>query len=304
MTRVPSVSSPAIRQSTGRRAPSIKRNRWTAQVLTYLGVGVFVLSILGPVLWLLMTSVSSTNDLTTLPLRWFPAQLDLSRYASLLTVTPNSPGETFLYALRNSAFVALVTTFLALLVGIPAAYSFSRLPQGRSGLLYATIATYMMPPVALVLPLYAILARAGLLNNVWGLILVYCTIVMPFTTWLLKANFDGVPVDIEESGAIDGLSRWGILTRLTMPLALPGIVTSTIFSILLAWDEFFYALLFTSNIQAKTLPVAISDFTAGRSADFGLIAAAGVLAALPPVLIAFALQRGLMKGLTAGGVKG
>lgn len=283
---------------------SIRRGRRVASALTYLGVAAFALSILAPVAWLLITSVSSTNELTTLPLRWLPRHLDLSRYAALLSPAPNTPGETFLYALRNSVTVAGVTTGLALLVGIPAAYSFSRFPGGRSSLLYVTISTYMMPPVALVLPLYALLAHAGLLNSVWGLVLVYCSIVMPFTTWLLKATFDGVPLDIEESGLIDGLSRWGVLRRLTIPLALPGIVTSTIFAVLLAWDEFFYALLFTSNIHAKTLPVAISDFTSGRSADFALISTAGVLAALPPVLIAFVLQRGLLQGLTAGGVKG
>lgn len=296
--------SAALPRPARRRYASLKRNRQRALLLTYLGVLVFTLSILGPVAWLLITSVSSTNDLTTLPLHWLPRHLDFSRYARLLTFAPNTPGESFLYALRNSAVVSGVTTVLALLLGIPAAYSFSRFPRGRTGLLYATIATYMMPPVALVLPLYAILARAGLLNTVWGLILVYCTIVMPFTTWLLKANFDAVPTEIEESGAVDGLNRLGILTRLTMPLALPGIVTSTIFAVLLAWDEFFYALLFTSNFQAKTLPVAIADFTSGRSADFGLVAAAGLLAALPPVLIAIVLQRGLLKGLASGGVKG
>jgi multiple sugar transport system permease protein len=272
--------------------------------LLYFAVLVFAASVLLPVAWMVISSVMPANELTLRPLRWWPQHPDWSRYSVLLTFGENTPGQTFLYALRNSAVVALTTTLLALLVGIPAAYALSRFPRGKGWLLSAVIATYMLPPVALLLPLYQLLARLHLLNTVWGLILVYCSIIMPFSTWLLKANFDGVPQEIEESGLVDGLSRFGVMARVTVPLALPALVTTAIFSILLAWDEFFFALLFTNGLAAKTLPVAISDFTAGRATDYGLIMTAGVLAALPPVLIAVALQRGLMAGLTSGGVKG
>ncbi|TSA80374.1 carbohydrate ABC transporter permease [Deinococcus detaillensis] len=253
---------------------------------------------------MLISSVMPASELTVKPLRWWPQHADWSRYRLLLTLGENTPGQTFLYALRNSAAVAMTTTLLALLVGIPAAYALSRFPRGKDWILSSVVATYMLPPVALLLPLYQMLARLGLLNTVWGLILVYCCIIMPFATWLLKSNFDTVPPEIEESGLVDGLSRFGVMTRITVPLALPGVVTTAIFAILLAWDEFFFALLFTNGLAAKTLPVAISDFTAGRATDYGLIMTAGVLAALPPVLIAVALQRGLLAGLTSGGVKG
>jgi len=270
--------------------------------LLYLAVLVLITSILAPFVWLLISSVSSTNDLTTVPLRWIPEQLDFSRYKALLSQGRGGFGETFLSALRNSLGAAFGATLISLLVAIPAAYSFSRF--GRMGLLYGVLATYMIPPVALVLPLYGILAALGLLNKVWGLALVYCTILAPFITWLLKTNFDAVPVDLEEAAAIDGLNRWGTLLRITLPLALPALSTATIWAILLSWDEFFYALLFTANQNAKTLPVTIADFAAGRAVDYGLICAAGVLAALPPILIGFLLQRGLLSGLTAGSVKG
>lgn len=272
--------------------------------LLYLGVFVFAASVLLPVAWMLISSVMPASELTIKPLRWWPQHADWSRYRLLLTLGENTPGQTFLYALRNSAAVAMTTTLLALLVGIPAAYTLSRFPRGKGWILSSVVATYMLPPVALLLPLYQMLARLGLLNTVWGLILVYCCIIMPFATWLLKSNFDTVPPEIEESGLVDGLSRFGVMTRITVPLALPGVVTTAIFAILLAWDEFFFALLFTNGLAAKTLPVAISDFTAGRATDYGLIMTAGVLAALPPVLIAVALQRGLLAGLTSGGVKG
>ncbi len=285
-------------RSRDRRKPI----RLVSSIALYTAVGLFVLLTLAPVLWLLLSSISSTNDLTNIPLRWLPNTWDFSRFTRLLD--PNGQGREFVAALKNSLIVAVGATIISLLVAIPAAYSFSRFRGAQSQLLFVVLGTYMMPPVALVLPLYSILASVGLLNNVWGLLLVYCTILSPFTTWLLKTNFDTIPLEIEESAQLDGLSRWGVLYRITVPLALPGLSTAAVWALLLAWDEFFYALIFTSNINTKTIPVAIADFAAGRAVDYGLICAAGALAALPPVLIGFALQRGLMSGLTSGSVKG
>ena len=273
------------------------------QLLTYLAVLVLVVITLAPLVWLFIMSISSAPDLTALPLHWLPDHVDLSRYVRLLTIQPHSTGEEFVYALRNSLLAALSATAIALLAGIPAAYSFSRHP-GRIGLLYAVLATYMMPPVAFILPLYFVFAVLGLLNSVPALTIVYCTILLPFVTWLLKANFDAVPLEIEEAARIDGVSLFGMLRHVTLPIAKAGLGTATLFAVLLAWDEFFYALIYTSDNRAKTLPVAIADFAAGRATDYGLISAAGVLAALPPLIIAFYLQRSLIAGLAAGGVKG
>ncbi|HEX2863424.1 MAG TPA: carbohydrate ABC transporter permease [Deinococcales bacterium] len=294
----------AVTPPASGRGMTPKTRRAVLQALVYLAVLVLVLSILAPVAWLVISSVSSLNDLTTVPLRWIPKTLDFSRFATLFNAAENTPGETFLFALRNSLLVAGTATLVALAVAIPAAYAFSRLKGPHGPLLWVALATYMVPPVAIVLPMYATLALLKLLNTPWALIIVYCSILTPFATWLLKTNFDTVPLEVEESALIDGLSRWGVLARITVPLALPGVTTTAIFAVLLAWDEFFYALLFTGTIAAKTLPVAIADFAAGRAADYGLICAGGLLAALPPVLIAFLLQRGLISGLAGGSVKG
>ena len=254
-------------------------------ILKYLAVLTLIVLTLAPVAWLVISSLSSNDDLTRVPLEWLPKSVDWSRYAELLGSTETA--RTFLLALRNSLFVALSATLISLALSIPAAYSFSRFADRRSGLLYAVLATYMIPPVALVLPLYALLARVGLLNQAAGLTLVYCTILTPFTTWLLKTNFDSVPLKIEEAALLDGLNRWGVLWRMTVPLSLPGVSTAAVWAVLIAWDEFFYALLFTSSEASKTLPVTIADFAAGRAVDYSLICAAGVLAALPPILIGF-----------------
>jgi multiple sugar transport system permease protein len=259
--------------------------------------------ILAPIAWLFIMSISSITDLTAKPLHWWPDEVDFSRYRTLLTFAPNSLGEEFLYALRNSAVVAAMATILALLVAVPAAWSVSR--NARVGWsLYGVIATYMLPPVALAVPLYQGLAALNLLNTVQGLAFVYMTILAPFTTWLLKSGFDSIPREIENAAMIDGARLDQTIRIIILPLAAPIVATAALFAFLLAWDEFFYALLFTADQRAKTLTVAIADLAGGRVADYGLIATAGVMAALPPVLIGLIMQRALVSGLTQGGVKG
>ncbi len=269
--------------------------------LAAIALGLFVLA---PLLWMLIMSVSSTNDLTTIPLRWIPSDFDFHRYVELLTVAPNSIGEAFLASLRNSLLVAGMATLGALLVAIPAAWSVSRSPGRQKMALYGVVATYMLPPVALVVPIYFALSALDALNSVFSLAVVYLSILAPFTTWLLKSSFDNIPQEIELAAMIDGARLDQILRRITLPLAGPALATTGLFAFLLAWDEFFYALLFTADQRAKTVTVAIADLAGGRIADYGLIATAGILAAVPPVLIGFFLQRSLIAGLTAGGVKG
>jgi multiple sugar transport system permease protein len=260
--------------------------------------------ILAPIAWMLIMSVSSTNDLTTIPLPWLPQAFDFHRYVDLLTIAENGRGSEFLAAMRNSILVAGMATIGALLVAIPAAWAVSRSPGRQNLALYAVVATYMLPPVALVVPIYFALSAMGALNSIFSLAAVYLTILAPFTTWLLKSSFDNIPVEIELAAMIDGARLDQILRRITLPLAGPSLATAGLFAFLLAWDEYFYAYLFTSTERAKTLTVEIADLAGGRISDYGLIATAGVLAAVPPVLIGFFLQRSLIAGLTAGGVKG
>ncbi len=260
------------------------------------------LVILGPVLWLFVMSISSTGDLIAKPLHWWPDVADFSRYAVLLSQVENSAGAAFVSALENSIIVSGMATLAGLLVAIPAAWAVSRTPA-ITWSLYAVIATYMLPPVALAVPLYMGLANLGLLNSVFGLALVYLTILAPFTTWLLKSGFDTIPREIESAAMMDGASLFQTLRMITLPLAAPVLATSALFAFLLAWDEFFYALLFTSDQRAKTLTVAIADLAGGRVSDYGMIATAGVIAACPPVLVGLFMQRALISGLTSGGVK-
>ena len=273
------------------------------QGLRYGAALLIALSILAPMGWLFLMSVSSASDLSRVPLEWLPRQWDFSRYQGLISLAPGQPGAIFLHALGNSLLVASVATAISLLLAIPAAFSFSRY-SGRDAWLSGALAIYMVPPVAFVLPLYFLLQQLGLLNTRPGLVMVYCSLILPFLTWMLKNQFDALPRDIEQAARLDGLRFWQVLLRITLPLAKPVLGAAALFGWLLAWDEFFYALLFTSNLSAQTLPVAIAGFTAGRATDDGLIAAIGILASVPPLFIAIWLQKTLVSGLTSGGSKG
>ena len=283
-----------------------RRRKLIHAVFIYSAVTVLMAVTLAPLLWLFIMSVSSTRDLTSLPIHWIPDQWDFSRYVRLLTNAAGADtavSEEFLAALRNSVIAAGGATVIAMVTAIPGAYSVTRYP-GKMPLLYGMIGTYMMPPVTYVLPLYIAFSVLGILNNVGSLVVVYCTMLLPFTTWLLKSNFDAVPKEVEEAARIDGASTLGIIWYVVIPLAKPALGAAALHAFLSAWDEFFYALIFTSDLRAKTLPVAIADFAAGRATDYGLVSAVGVLAALPPTIFAVLFQRSLVSGLSSGSVKG
>lgn len=281
----------------------MERRSRLASILIHLAALALALVVLAPIAWLFVMSVTPTAELTAKPLGWWPGEIDLSRYAHLLTLGENTAGAAFLASLRNSVIVSGMATVAAVAVAVPAAWAVSRTPRiGWS--LYAVVGTYMLPPVALAVPLYMALAALGLLNTVLGLALVYLSILAPFTTWLLKSGFDALPRELESAAMIDGARLDQFLRIVALPLAGPVVGMAALFAFLLAWDEFFYALLFTSDQRAKTLTVAIADLAGGRVADYGLIAAAGVLAALPPVVVGLLTQRALVSGLTSGAVKG
>ena len=272
-------------------------------VFLYLCAALLALMILAPFGWLFVMSISSTSDLISKPLRWWPEQSDWSRYRILFDTTPNTHGAALMAALGNSVKVAAIATVAALAVSVPAGWAVSR-SSAVGWSLWLVIGTYMLPPVALAVPLYMGLAGLGMLNTKLGLAVVYLTVLAPFTAWLLKSGFDPIPRDLEMAAAIDGARLDQALRIIILPLAAPVIGTAALFAYLLAWDEFFYALLFTSDQRAKTVTVAMADLAGGRVADYGLIATAGVIAALPPVVFGLFMQRALISGLTAASVKG
>jgi multiple sugar transport system permease protein len=272
--------------------------------LAYCAMILVAVVVIAPMLWLVIMSVSSTRDLTSLPLHWFPHQLDFSRYRRLVSLQANSDGQVFLFALRNTLEVAAGAVVASFLLAVPAAWLISRKEGRLQWFLLLVVATYMLPPLLFVVPLYHILSSFSLLNSPYALMVSDATIVLPFTAWLLKGGIDAIPAELEQAAAIDGAGLWRIWISITLPLARPIISTTILFGVLMVWDEFLYGMLFTSDSSAQPLTVVIANLASGRVSDYGLLATAGIMAALPPVIIGIFLQRALVAGLTAGGVKG
>lgn len=278
-----------------------KRN----SILLHLAALIVALVILLPFGWMVLASVTPQRILISTPLQWIPDTLDWSRYELIFRGGADSVGATFRAALANTTIVAVGTVGISMIVGILGAYAFARLRfRFRQAVLILFLATYMLPQIALLIPLYLILNSLGLLDTVTGLIIVDCSLVVPFVLWILSNYFLTIPEELEEAARIDGTTRLGALFRVILPAARPGIFAALMFAFLLAWDEFMYALIFTSSNAAKTLPVAISEFAGRYTTDFGLVAAGGILAALPPIIVAMVFQRYVVSGMAAGAVKG
>lgn len=288
--------------SSARRRP---RGLFRSAVLYGLMLIAFA-AILAPFAWLLISSVSRPADLLAKPLSFIPPTVTFDRYAALtFGANPDSSAEGFRAAMLNSLTIATAVTGIALVVGVPAAYAFARLRfVGRSRLVLIFMATYMLPPIALVIPLYQIMSGLDLLDTTTALIIIYSSFVTPFVIWIMRGYIEGISPELDDAARVDGCSRLGALIRVILPVSVPGLVSTGMLAFLLAWDEFFYALVMTQTNAAKTVPVALNDFIGRYGVDFGLLAAGGVIAAIPPVLIAFVFQRYLVAGLTAGGVKG
>jgi len=273
----------------------------------HVAVVVLAIVVLAPFAWLLISSISPATELLAAHPHWFPNHPTLTRYINIFTSGAGTQdvASSFRIAMMNSLIVATATTVVSLFVGLLGGYAFARLrfPFRRTSL-FAFLTIYMLPPIALVIPLYLGLARLGLLDSKLGLIITYCSIVTPFALWTMSNYYLSMPPDLEEAARVDGCSRMGALVRVVLPLAAPGLLTTGMFSFLLSWDEFLFSLIFTSTSNAKTVPVAIAEFTGKYASDFGLIAAGGVLAALPPLTLALLFQRYIVGGLTSGAVKG
>jgi multiple sugar transport system permease protein len=255
--------------------------------------------VLAPYLWMFITSIKLPTELYTKTVRYWPDQPTLEGYRLLLRTTP------FLTYMRNSGSVALATCLLALSVATAAAYCFSRVPfRGKAVLLFGFLLTQLFPSVLLVLPLFLIMRTLGLLNTAPALILAHSTFAVPFATWLLTGFFNAIPRQLDEAATIDGCSRLQTFCHVLLPLSAPGVAAAVTYIFIYSWNEFLYALTFTSDLRARTLPVGLQTFLGEYTIRWDLLTAGGVITALPIVFFFMLVQRKLIAGLTAGAVKG
>ncbi len=273
----------------------------------YLCMIVLLFAIFAPLYWLFISSISTRSELLNVPPHWIPQSPTLQNYLDILAPTEEASraSTNFRFALGNSVFVAAVVTIISLFFGSLAAYAFARLrfPYRQTGL-YLYLSVRMLPAISLVIPLYIILRDAALLNTTTALVLVYLSFVLPFVIYIMVSFFQSIPHELEDAARVDGCSRFGVLWRIILPISAPGLVAAGIFAFLMSWDEFFYALLFTSTPVAKTVPVALAEFTGRNATDYPAQSAAAILALIPPVILVLIFQRFIVSGLTSGAVKG
>lgn len=284
----------------------LNKNSQKSKTITSILVVLVCLCILVPFLWLIISSLSFRVDLTTIPLKWLPRKLNLENYKEIIFGTAsNSINASLRKGLLNSLIIASSATLVCLVAGSLAAYVFSRLEfPGKSFMFSFILLSQLMPMMVLIIPIYVIFSRMGVLDTKFSLIAADCSFTLPFIIWLMRSFFESVPKDLEEMARIDGCTRYGTIFKIIIPLSTPGLAASGIFSFIIAWNEFFSALILSSTTKTKTISVIISEFSSKVGIDYVAMASAGVVASIPPVIIALIFQKYIIQGLTAGAVKG
>ena len=267
--------------------------------LGYAVLGGLGLVVLFPFYWMTITSFKSEDQMRSLVSMFWPRPFAIDNYRQLLARTD------FASWYGNSVVVAVSSTLLATAVGTIGAYALARLRfLGRGFMASATLITYLVPPSILFIPLYAQMRNLGLANSLGGLVAAYPSFTVPFVTWLLMGYFESIPEELEEAAMIDGATRFGAFYRVVLPLSAPGVLAAALYAFTQAWNEFLYALVFITDGRLRTLPVGLASFITGDVYGWGYLMSGAVLTTLPVIAAYIYLQKYMVEGLTAGGVKG
>ena len=281
-----------------------KRDMIIRQIVFNAILIIVCLIVLYPVLWVIMMAITP-NEIAGVSSSLIPQQVTFDNFIDVVSRVDDYGNHLFLHQLKNSVLVAAITTALGVLLACTAAYGFSRLNfVGRQLGLQAFLVTQMFPGVVMTIPLYILLGKLGLLNSIVGLVLVYSVSALPFCVWNLKGYFDTIPKELEEAAIVDGASRIRIFVTIVLPLARPAIAITALFSFMTAWNEFILAATLMNSELAYKLPVALKQYVGAQSVQYGLFAAGAIIVSVPIMALFFALQKHLVGGLTAGGVKG
>ena len=300
---------PMPRQAAGvRPAKARERSRkfhrpgaWT--IAGWVFMAVLLLYALIPMLWMLSTSFKSEFAATEYPPRWIPEFPTVQQYRELLNPTADV-GATFLRYLLNSIWVSVATTILGLVVGVPAAYAFSRFSfPGKDVLFFGVLFRNMFPAVVFLIPLFILMRNFGLIDTHAALIITYLTFGLPLSIWLLKGFYDNIPVELEMAARIDGATRWQAFRLIVMPLSSPGIIATAIYAFIQAWNEYIYARTLINREELMTMPVGLGRFFTEYASNWPGLMAASFIMSVPVVVLFLLLQRYFVQALTEGAVK-
>jgi trehalose/maltose transport system permease protein len=272
---------------------------YTKTTAFYLLVAVIVVVAVFPFYYAILTSLEKGTAI--FEVNYLPISMELGNYRDVLTT------GSFPRNLLNSVVVSTSVVILSLFMAVTAAYALSRFNfRGRSLLLLTILAVSMFPQIAVLAGLFELVRFTGLHNTVWALIFSYTIFTLPFTVWILTTFMRELPVEIEEAAIVDGATPWIIIRRVFLPLMWPALVTTGLLAFIAAWNEFLFALTFTSSNEQRTVPVAIGLLSGSSQYEipWGLIMAASVIVTVPLIVLVLVFQRKIVSGLTAGGVKG
>lgn len=283
---------------------SAGRRRWLPRRVRsgLVGYGVVLAVaalIIFPYFWMVVTSFKPLEEFFTYPLRWLSETWTTAHYRAILQ------DPRFLRALWNSMIVSVTVTAISVAVSVPAGYGLARLRlRGADPVLVGILSSQFLPPMIFFVPFYIYLSRLSLLNTLTGLVICYLSFTVPVCAWMIASFFKQIPPTFEEAAAVDGAGDRARLLHIVLPLSLPGIITAALFAFIQAWQEYIFALLYTSTPAAQTAPVMLFYFLGEHQIDYARLMAAAVLLSLP-IIVPFALaQRYFQQGLMAGGIKG
>jgi multiple sugar transport system permease protein len=280
-----------VTRATRRRRRRVSAGRLAAHVVLIAAS----LIILLPLLWILRTSIVSRRSAYLIPPD-FAAPLNLDSWAYILAE------QNFIRYFVNSLAIGLGTAVISLLIGVPAAYSIARWRTGGQTVRVGILATQILPPITLIIPVFIVARELGLLNSQALIATMYLSFNLPFVVWILYGFFKGLPEEVEEAGLVDGATRLQVLRLIVVPMALPGLIAAGVFSFVLAWNEFLFAFILT-GIESRTLPVALVGLITQAGTQIGPMAAGTVLMCAPVIVLTFMVKRYLVSGLTFGSVK-
>lgn len=268
-------------------------------ILVSAATVLFILLAFFPFFWTLLSSFKPAAQLFQIDPPFWPRPFDWGNYRDIFVE------RHFYLNILNSMVVAGVTSLICVALGSLAAYALARLRfRGKIAILGFILAITLFPQVAIISPLFLLFEKAGLINTYLGLILPYLTFALPLTVWLLTTFFRQIPYELEEAARMDGAGPLRAFWQITLPLAAPGIFTTAILTFICCWNEFLFALAFTTNDQIRTVPVAIVMFSGYHTVPWGQILAAVTVVTLPVAVLVLVLQRRIIAGLTAGAIKG
>jgi multiple sugar transport system permease protein len=273
----------------------------------------FALYVLLPFAWVVLTSFMYEVDAIATPPKWIPERLTLDNYLAFFNpellrnnrLAGGGAAQMAPRALLNSTVVAVSVALLNIVVGTLAAYPIARLRfVGSTALIVFYLGSRMVPPIAIMIALYALVKVLGLLDTLAALILAYATFTVPYSVWILQSYFRTIPRDLEDAARVDRCNWLNVMVRVFLPVASPGLVACAMFSFLASWGEFLYALVLTTTVNSKTMPMIVAQFTTDVDTSPVVLSAGGVLAVLPPLVLALIFQRLIVSGIAAGSVKG